>query len=62
MEQSAKSGGNKITTHSSINVTNNIQTKDDPAAIGAAVGQSVEGGAGRLNDLTAQTMRGVSLK
>ncbi len=62
MEQRSKGAGNQITTNSSINVTNNIQTKDDPTAIGAAVGQSVQGGAGRLNDLTAQTMRGVSLK
>lgn len=62
MEQRSKGTGSQITTNSSINVTNNIQTKDDPTAIGAAVGQSVEGGAGRLNDLTAQTMRGVSLK
>ena len=62
MELKSRGSGSNINTNSTINVTNNIQTKDDPTAISNAVGASVQSGAGRMNDLTAQTMRGVALK
>lgn len=62
MELKSRGSGSNINTNSTINVTNNIQTRDDPSAISGAVGESVQASAGRANDLTAQTMRGVALK
>ncbi len=54
--------GTQVETNATVNVTNNIQTRDNPKAVGEAVGRSVEGGAERVGNLTSQSMRGVFLK
>lgn len=63
MEQQAKTPqGAQITTNASMNVTNNIQTRDNPQAIAGAVGNSVGGAVNRMSNLTGQSMRGVNYK
>lgn len=51
-----------VTTNASMNVVNNIQTRDNPQAIGRAVESSVSGGFNRQAALIGQSMSGTNLK
>lgn len=51
-----------VTTNASMNVVNNISTRDNPQAIGRAVENSVAGGFNRQAALIGQSMVGVNLK
>lgn len=58
----AKYAPPSITSSSNLYMTNNIQTRDDPAVIGKTVGQYAYRGAERSNNAFYQSMRGVRLK
>lgn len=58
----AKYAPPSITSSSNLYMTNNISTRDDPAAIGSSVGRFAYAGAQRSNDSFYQAMRGVRLK
>lgn len=51
-----------VTTNASMNVVNNISTRDNPQAIGRAVEGSVTGGFNRQAALIGQAMSGTNLK
>lgn len=51
------SNSNTVTTNATMNVTNNIATRDNPQAIGAAVGNTVSGMQGQWGQFATQSSR-----
>lgn len=53
---------NTVNTTASVNVVNNIQTQDNPAAIGQAVGRTLQPAGMRMGNLIGMSTSGVFLK
>ena len=62
LEKTQLSRSNSVNTQASVNVVNNITTADNPQAIGAAVGGTMEPAALRMGGLIGQSVSGVCLK
>lgn len=57
-----KAAAPNVVTNASMNVVNNIQTRDNAQAISGAIGATVAGGFNRQAELIGQSTRGVNLK
>lgn len=63
MKQAAyKAAAPNVVTNASMNVVNNIETRDNAQAISRAIGATVTGGFNRQAELIGQSTRGVNLK
>ena len=57
-----KAAAPNVVTNASMNVVNNIETRDNAQAISRAIGATVTGGFNRQAELIGQSTRGVNLK
>lgn len=57
-----KAAAPNVVTNASMNVVNNIETRDNAQAISRAIGATVAGGFNRQAELIGQSTRGVNLK
>lgn len=57
-----KAAAPNVVTNASMNVVNNIETRDNAQAISGAIGATVAGGFNRQAELIGQSTRGVNLK
>lgn len=57
-----KAAAPNVVTNASMNVVNNIETRDNAQAISRAIGVTVTGGFNRQAELIGQSTRGVNLK
>lgn len=57
-----KAAAPNVVTNASMNVVNNIETRDNAQAISRAIGDTVTGGFNRQAELIGQSTRGVNLK
>lgn len=57
-----KAAAPNLVTNASMNVVNNIETRDNAQAISRAIGATVTGGFNRQAELIGQSTRGVNLK
>lgn len=57
-----KAAAPNVVTNASMNVVNNIETRDNAQAISRAIGAAVTGGFNRQAELIGQSTRGVNLK
>lgn len=57
-----KAAAPNVVTNASMNVVNNIETRDNAQAISRAIGSTVTGGFNRQAELIGQSTRGVNLK
>lgn len=57
-----KAAATNVVTNASMNVVNNIETRDNAQAISRAIGATVTGGFNRQAELIGQSTRGVNLK
>lgn len=57
-----KAAAPNVITNASMNVVNNIETRDNAQAISRAIGATVTGGFNRQAELIGQSTRGVNLK
>lgn len=57
-----KAAAPNVVTNASMNVVNNIETRDNAQAISRAIGATVTGGFNRQTELIGQSTRGVNLK
>lgn len=57
-----KAAAPNVVTNASMNVVNNIETRDNAQAISRAIGATITGGFNRQAELIGQSTRGVNLK